>query len=290
MARPLLRLRDVLGVALGTAITACGLTFFLIPNRMNDGGVTGLAVVLHYLIHWPVGPVVFALNIPLLLAVTYFIGFPFVARTLIGITCSSLWLTVLPQIPLTHDLLLAAVFGGALSGTGLGIVFRVGGSTGGTDLVARLLRHFTNTTMGAGLLGTDAFIILLTALFFGLRLGLYSAIALFIGTQVVDVIQEGLDFRKEALVITKNPETIRDQILARLGRGVTELQGRGGYTGEDRPVLLVVLSRNEVQDLKDICYHADQDAFLIISTVHEVLGEGFKQLEARRKPGMRSTK
>jgi len=281
------KIRDILGTALGTLITAAGLNFFLIPNRMNDGGLTGLAVVLHYLLGWPVGLLVFVLNVPLLMAVTYFIGVPFVARTLIGVTLLSFWLWFLPSHAVTQDLLLAALYGGVLSGTGLGIVFRVGGSTGGTDLVARLLRHFTNLSMGSGLLGTDFFVIALTAVFFGLRLGMYSAVALFVGTRVVDLIQEGLDFRKAVLVISEASGGIKQQVFDRLGRGVTELQGRGGYTQVERPVLLIVVSRSEVQEIKDIVYHQDPDAFLIISTVHEVLGEGFKELEARRRPGIR---
>jgi len=280
------KLRDILGTALGTLITACGLNFFLIPNRMNDGGLTGLAVVLHYVLGWPVGALVFALNVPLLLAVTYIIGVPFLARTLVGVTLLSAWLWLLPSHAVTHDLLLATLYGGLLSGTGLGIVFRVGGSTGGTDLVARLLRHFANLSMGSGLLGTDFFVIALTAVFFGLRLGMYSAVALFVGTRVVDLIQEGLDFRKAVLVISEAGDAIKQQVFEHLGRGVTELQARGGYTQVDRPVLLIVVSRSEVQEVKDIVYHADKDAFLIISTVHEVLGEGFKELEARRRPGL----
>ncbi len=279
--------RDLSVTALGTLITACGLSFFLVPNRMNDGGLTGLAVLLHYLVHWPIGPLVFVLNVPLLLAVTYLIGLPFVFRTLFGVTFLSVWLAILPEYAVTKDLLLAALYGGVLSGTGLGIVFRVGGSTGGTDLVARLLRYFTNTSMGAGLLGTDVVIIAATALFFGLRLGMYSAVALFVGTRVVDLIQEGLDFRREALVISEHGDAIAQQVLQQMGRGVTMLSGRGAYTDTERPVLLIVISRGEVQDLKDIVYHQDRDAFLIISTVHEVLGEGFKELESRRGPRLR---
>ncbi|MDA8344318.1 MAG: YitT family protein [Thermaerobacter sp.] len=280
-------LRDVFGTALGTLITACGLSFFLVPNRMNDGGLTGLAVLLHYLLHWPIGALVFVLNVPLLAAVSYLIGLPFVFRTLLGVTFLSVWLAILPEHAVTHDLLLAALYGGVLSGTGLGVVFRVGGSTGGTDLVARLLRHFTNTSMGAGLLGTDAVIIASTALFFGLRLGMYSAVALFVGTRVVDLIQEGIDFRREALVISEQGEAIAKEVLQRMGRGVTLLSGRGAYTDTERPVLLIVISRSEVQDLKDIVYRMDRDAFLIITTAHEVLGEGFKELQSRRRPGFR---
>lgn len=279
--------RDFLGTAVGTFITACGLSFFLVPNRMNDGGLTGLAVVLHYLAHLPIGPLVFVLNVPLIAAVSYLIGMPFVVRTLLGVTLLSVWLAVLPQHAVTKDLLLAALYGGVLSGTGLGVVFRVGGSTGGTDLVARVLRHFTNTSMGAGLLGTDTVVIAATALLFGLRLGMYSAVALFVGTRVVDLIQEGLDFRREALVISERGEEIAQEVIRRMGRGVTMLSGHGAYTKTERPVALIVISRSEVQDLKDIVYHLDRDAFLIISAVHEVLGEGFKELEGRRRAGFR---
>lgn len=271
------------GIALGTLVTSFGLNFFLIPNRMNDGGLTGLAIVLHYLGHLPVGLMVLLLNVPLIAAVAYFVGAPFVARTLFGVAALSLWLWILPVHRVTGDLLLSAAFGGLFSGTGLGIVFRAQGSTGGTDLVARLLRYFTNTSMGAGLLGTDSAIIGLTAIFFGLRLGMYSAIALFVGTRVVDLIQEGIDFRKAAWIISDRSGDISQTVMAELGRGVTLLHAEGGFTGQERPVLFCIVSRNEVARLKDIVYHMDRDAFLVITTVHEVLGEGFKELEGRRR-------
>lgn len=275
------------GIVAGTLVTAFGLNFFLIPNRMNDGGLTGLAIVLHYLLHVPVGLMVLVLNLPLIAAVAYFVGLQFVARTIVGVAALSLWLWLLPVHRVTSDLLLAAAFGGLFSGAGLGIVFRTQGSTGGTDLVARLLRHFTSVSMGAGLLGTDSLIIGLTAVFFGLRLGMYSAIALFVGTRVVDLIQEGIDFRKAAWIISDAAEEISQAVQQELGRGVTLLHGEGGFTRQDRPVLFCIVSRSEVMRLKDIVYHSDRAAFLVITTVHEVLGEGFKELEGRRRTGLR---
>lgn len=271
------------GIALGALVTSFGLNFFLIPNRMNDGGLTGLAIVLHYLWHLPVGLMVLLLNVPLIAAVAYFIGAPFVARTLFGVAALSFWLWILPVHRVTGDLLLSAAFGGLFSGTGLGIVFRSQGSTGGTDLVARLLRYFTSTSMGAGLLGTDTVIIGLTAIFFGLRLGMYSAIALFVGTRVVDLIQEGIDFRKAAWIMSDRSEEISRSVMEELGRGVTLLHAEGGFTRQARLVLFCIVSRSEITRLKDIVYHVDRDAFLVITTVHEVLGEGFKELEGRRR-------
>lgn len=276
-------LASFFGIALGTLVSAFGLNFFLIPNRMNDGGLTGLAIVMHYEWHLPVALMVLLLNVPLIAAVAYFIGASFVARSLFGVTALSFWLWLLPIHPVTSDVLLAGVFGGLFSGAGLGIVFRAQGSTGGTDLVARLLRYFSNISMGAGLLGTDTVIIGITAVFFGLRLGMYSAIALFVGTRVVDLILEGIDFRKAAWIMSERADDITRAIQSELGRGVTLLQAEGGYTREQRPMLFCIVSRSEIARLKDIVYHADRDSFVVISTVHEVLGEGFKELEGRRR-------
>lgn len=267
---------DYLGIGLGSCITAAGLDLFLVPNRLNDGGLAGVAVVLHYVAQWPVGFTLLALNVPLLLISTWVVGLPFGVKTVFGVIALSLALQLLPEHAVTHDLLLASVYGGVLSGTGLGLVFRFGGSTGGTDLVARLIRHFLHFSMGQGLLGVDFLVIGLTGLVFGAHLAMYSLFALFIGTRVIDLVQEGMDYQKAAWIICANSADLASQILTVLGRGVTSLSGTGMYTGTTREVLLVVVSRLEVARLKAMVYHHDPAAFLMITDAHEVLGEGFK--------------
>lgn len=272
------------GIVLGTAITATGLNLFLIPNRLNDGGLTGVAVVLHFVAGWPVGLTLLVLNLPLLAVASYLVGVPFGVKTLLGAVSLAVLLEVIPVHPVTHDLLLGAVYGGILSGAGLGLVFRASSSTGGTDLVARILRHYFHTSMGFGLMGADILVIGLTAGVMGIRLAMYSLFALFVGTRIVDVVQVGLDYHKSALIIARDPEQLARRILQDLGRGVTGWTGRGMYTGEPRTILLTAVSRMEIPRLKAIVYRHDPQAFFLIQDAYEVLGEGFQTVGPDGKP------
>jgi uncharacterized membrane-anchored protein YitT (DUF2179 family) len=272
------RLVPALGIALGTGIIALGLNLFLVPNGLNDGGLTAVAVVAHDVWHLPLGATLFALNVPLFFLSGWRLGLDFVGRSLWGTALLSMWLTVIPEHPLVRDLLLATVYGGAVSGLGTGVVFRFRGSTGGTDLAAWLLRSFLRVSSGRGLLAVDAAVIGLTGLVMGARLAMYSAFALFLGTRVVDLVQEGSEGEKVALILSRRPEEIAGRILRDLGRGVTSLPARGMYTGQERQLLLVALSRREIARLKDMVAQEDEGAFLLVLPAGEVLGEGFERL------------
>lgn len=279
------RVRSVGEIALivvGAFISAAGLDLFIIPNRLVDGGLSGLAILLYDVFHLPVGPVLLLLNIPLFVLASIVLGSRFALRSVLGIVLLSLALAVIPVHPVVSNPLLAAVYGGLLSGAGVGIIFRMGGSTGGTDLVARLLRHYIGFPIGVSLLGTDFFIVGLFGLVMGATAAMYSLLALFVGTRVVDFLMDGLDVQRACLIISGRSEAIGKAIIAELGRGVTELQGRGLYSGDDRPVLLAVVSRLETVRLKGIVARTDPEAFLVIHHVHEVLGEGFRALERPR--------
>ncbi len=275
--------KSYLGITLGTAVTALGINAFYVPNRLNDGGVTGVAILLHLVWGVPLGVGIFGLNVPLFLAGARVLGGGFGARTLFGIAALSLWSQVLRPPPATHDLLLGAVYGGVLSGLGLGIVFRSQGTTGGTDLVARLLVRYAPLTMGQGLLAADLVVIAATSLVFGLTLGMYSLFALFVATRMVDAVQWGLDYSKAAWIITERGGTVAKEIMDALGRGATVFQARGAYTGRDKDAVLVVISRSEVFALKAVTYRADPQAFLVFGEAHEVYGEGFRQVEHLEK-------
>lgn len=278
--------RSTLGIAVGTAITASGLNLFLIPSRLNDGGVTAIAIVLHLVAHLPTGPTLFVLNVPLFLLAWWRLGLPFVVRSLIGTVLLSVWLEVIPEHALVHDVLLASVYGGLVSGLGTGIVFRFGGSTGGTDLVAWVLRLVMHWTSGRSLLVVDAVVIALTGVVLGASAAMYSAFALFVGTRAVDFLQEGSEGEKVALVITGRAEAVGARVLAEMGRGATLLSGQGLYSGESRPVLLVALGRREIPALKAIVSAADATAFMLVLPAGEVLGEGFAEfLPAKRRRG-----
>ncbi len=268
------------GVLLGVVITAIGVSYFLIPARIAAGGVSGLATVVFYITELPVGVTMLLFNIPLLLLSWRIIGPVFGAKTIFGTIAMSVFVDLFNQfaVPMTEDLLLAAIYGGVLSGIGLGIAFRSGGSTGGTDMAAQLVARFFPTSVGQALLIVDGFVIILAGIAFGLELAMYALIAVFITTKAVDLVQEGQNYAKACLVISDDPETIGQRIMERLERGVTMLDGRGMYTKYDREILLAIVSRMEITTLKSIVAETDRKAFVIIYDVHEVLGEGFRGL------------
>ncbi|MGI9861389.1 YitT family protein [Moorella naiadis] len=273
---------DYLGITAGTLMTALGLVLFLVPNRIAAGGVSGLATVLHYLLGWPVGLTMLALNIPLFLAGLKVLGLEFGFKTLYGTIILSLLTDTLAlwlHAP-TSNTLLASLYGGLLSGVGMGIVFRSGGSTGGTDLAALLFRHYLHISAGVGLLLVDALVITLAGLAFNVELALYALVALFLTSRAIDAIQEGGGYARAAVIISDKAEEIARQVLRELDRGVTGLAGRGLYTRQEREVLLVVVQRAEVSRLKNLVAALDPGAFVIVSNVHEVLGEGFRRWRA----------
>lgn len=271
--------RNYLGIILGALITAVALNMFLIPNKVAAGGVSGLATVLHHLFGFPVGLTMLAFDIPLLLLSIRVIGARFGMNTVFGAATLSLSIDLLaPYIPvLTHDLLLASLYGGVMSGIGLGIVFRFEGSTAGTDLAAAMINKLTGISVGQALLGIDFFVIAVAGLAFGsAELSLYALISLFITSQIIDLVQEGPSSAKAFFIMTGEPQAVAREIMAKLDRGVTFLQARGGYTNQERDVVFCVVGKSEITRLKDIVYSIDKKAFVIVADAHEVLGEGFK--------------
>lgn len=271
---------EYLGIGLGCLLTAVGLVIFLIPNKIAAGGVSGLATVIYYLTGFPVGTAMLLFNVPLFIIGVKVLGRHVGFRTLYGIIILSVGTDLLgPYLPLlTHDPLLASLYGGAVCGLGMGLVFKFRGTTGGTDLVAALLhRFFPTISIGQGLLIIDAFVIALAGVVFNAELALYAVVALFVSSKVIDLIQEGFNVGKALFIISEGADEIREEILQKMGRGVTTLCGKGGYTGQPKNVLLVVVSRAEVAELKALTLSIDPRAFVILTDVHEVMGEGFQE-------------
>lgn len=268
---------EYLQIAIGSFIGSLGLTMFLVPNKVAAGGVSGLATVLHYLFGLPVGWTMLALNIPLFVAGVIFLGKGFGAKTLVGAFLFSVFTEATKNFPvLTHDLLLSTVYGGLILGAGLGIVFRARGSTGGSDLAAMLINYFIPAiSIGQGILFVDFFVIGLDGLAFNWELAMYSWIALFVSSKVIDLIQEGINYAKAVYIISDEAESIARKILNEMERGVTFLGAKGAYTGEERNVLMCVVTRLELARLKNVIHELDPGAFVIVHDVHEVLGEGF---------------
>lgn len=289
---------DYLMIVVGSIITAGSINIFLVPFKIAPGGVSGIATVLYYVSNgkFSVGITMLVLNIPLFILGMRFIGRKFVIKTLFGTVLLSLIIDLSEPFTSTfaqkigdmsqgviysQDILLYSLFGGFLMGLGLGLVFRSGATTGGTDLAARIVNHFLPIfTMGETLLIIDTSIIILAAVAFkSFQLGLYAIVTLFISSKVIDAILEGVNYAKAVFIISDHSEHISAKILNNLDRGVTALEGTGMYTGNNKKVLLCILNRGQIPVLKNIVKSIDHNAFIILADVREVLGEGFKTYE-----------
>jgi len=263
---------------IGSILTAIGLEIFLIPNNIIDGGVIGISIMLSYLSNYPLGMFIFFLNIPFLVLGYRHIGKTFVLSTLFSISSLSVWVSILHPIPgLTEDLMLAAVFGGIIVGIGVGLIIRYGGSLDGTEIIAIILDKRTGFSVGEIVMFFNLFILSSAGLIFGWDKAMYSLIAYFIAFKMIDITIEGLEETKAAMIISEKSELIAEKVMARLGRGVTFLNGRGGYSGEERAVLYLVVTRLEIAKLKNIIDEIDDSAFVTISEVHEVMGGRIKK-------------
>lgn len=275
------RIIEFLGISFGVILIALSIDLFLVPNRLVGGGVSGIAIILYHLFKTPVGIVMLFLNIPIFILGVKTLGAHFGVKTIFGTVMLSLFVDGLTlfKLPQVKDPILATVYGGILGGLGLGIVFKYGGSTGGTDILAQVLSHFTGLNLGQALLIIDGLIVLSAGFIFDFVLALYALLVIFIQGYAIDLVQQGLSYTKAALVFSEKPKEIGEKILKELGRGATVFYGRGMYTGKEREILYCVVSQSEVGKLKEIIHNTDPKAFVVISPAHEVLGEGFKSLQ-----------
>jgi len=269
-----------IGITAGVTLVALGLNWFLVPHRLAAGGVSGLAVVVYHLFGVPVGATMLAINIPLFALAARVLGISTGTRSIFGFVALSVVVDTLAPYtqPLTQDPVLAAIYGGVLVGVGVGITYRFGGSTGGTALGARLIHHYLHIGTGRAMLLADGLVILAAGIAFGPELALYALLSVFVTIRVVDLLEEGTPHAKAAIIVSDAPERISERVLHELNRGATALRGRGLYTGRDRDILLVIVSRDEVGRLKQLVRTTDPNAFVVISDVHEALGEGFRRL------------
>jgi uncharacterized membrane-anchored protein YitT (DUF2179 family) len=275
-------LPDYLGITVGVSLTALALVWLLNPNKIAAGGVSGLGVILYHLWGFPVALTMLVLNVPLFLVGLWFFGSRYGVKTLYGTVFISImttfWDTVVQLPPLTRNPLLAALYGGVISGVGMGISFRFRGTTGGTDLAAQLLNRFSGISVGHALLLFDGFVVALAGVVFqSTELALYAIITIFVTSKFLDSVLEGLDYAKAAFIISDQAEIIGRTIIGELNRGATGLLGRGLYSANRKEVILVVISRAEETKLKELVNRLDPVAFVIITDVHEVLGEGFQK-------------
>ncbi|MBN1153329.1 YitT family protein [candidate division KSB1 bacterium] len=298
--------RDYFAITIGAFIMAFGIGVFLVDARVVPGGVSGLAMVGHYLSNdkIPVGLLIWIFNIPLYIWGLKELGGSFGVRTFAGFTLNSFFIDLLRgQIPgmrfiaiqnssavkdlVEHDFILSVVFGAVLLGVGLGIIFKFRGSTGGSDIVAAILRKRYGWKPGMAIMLIDFFVILTAGFVIhfkglatskpALTLTLYAFILLFVSSRLIDVIIEGMDYAKAAIIVSPKYSEIAEVVLKEMSRGATSLYGRGLYTDTKREILYTVITRRETTLLIDLVKEIDPKAFIVINNVHEVLGEGFRR-------------
>lgn len=263
---------------LGAAFVSVGLEIFLVPNRIIDGGIVGISIMASYLSHIPIGIFLFVLNLPFLYIGYKMIGKTFAISTLYGIAIMSIGTSLLhPVAPLTIDPLLASVFGGIILGIGVGLVIRFGGSLDGTEIIAILFNKRTPFSVGEVVMFFNLFILGSAGFVFTWDRAMYSLIAYYIAFKMIDITIEGFDESKSVWIISDKFQEIGDALMDRLGRGVTYLKGEGGFTGEDRKVIFVVITRLEEAKLKSIVDDIDINAFMAVGNIHDVKGGRFKK-------------
>jgi len=269
---------DYSQIIIGSLLIGIGVNLFFIPNQVVSGGVTGIAILLHYAFGTPVGLMNLALNVPLLLIGWKWAGGTrFLIRTGVAVAVLSATIDLAgPYLTApTSDRLLVICYGGLLDGIGLGLVFRGRGTTGGTDVIARIAHRFLGLGIGQTLLIINIVIFLVAAFQFGAEAVMVALALAFVSSRVLDMVQAGLSASRQAMIITKDPDGVRDTIFANLHRGVTMVEARGGFTGAPRPMIYVVVGAHEVGRLKLRVSEVDPDAFVAISKAQEVFGEGF---------------
>jgi uncharacterized membrane-anchored protein YitT (DUF2179 family) len=271
-------LKRILFIFIGAVLMAVGLEIFLVPNKVIDGGIVGISIILSHLTGWGLGLFIFLLNIPFFFIGYKQIGKTFALSTLFGIVILSIATTLFHPVPaFTEDLLLATVFGGIILGVGVGLVIRYGGSLDGTEILAILANKKLPFSVGEIIMFFNIFILGSAGFVFGWNRAMYSLLAYFVAFKTIDIVIEGLDESKAAWIISDQHREIGEAILARLGRGVTYLNGEGAYTGDDKKVIFCVITRLEEAKLKSIVEDLDETAFLAVGNIAEVRGGRFKK-------------
>ncbi|CAM3045075.1 DUF2179 domain-containing protein [Lactococcus hircilactis] len=272
-----LHVKNFLVIALGTALYAFGFVEFNMANHLAEGGVSGVSLMLHFLLQIDPSYSNMILNIPLL-----FIGYRFLGRrtffyTIWGISSLSIWMFIFQRIPFTlnihHDLLVAALLAGLFAGTGIGLVFRYGGTTGGADIIAKLFQVKRGIAVGKTFFVFDAIVLTLSLSYINLEQMMYTLIASFVAAQVVGIVQSGGYTVKGMLIITDKHKEVSNMIIHEFGRSATYLHGEGAYSGNQKEVIYVVLNPSEIQELRQGLAHVDPNAFASIINVHEVIGD-----------------
>lgn len=283
-----LKFKNIFFILLGSAIFSFGLVHFNMQNNLSEGGFTGITLLFYFLWGWDPAVTNIILNVPI-----FFVGWHFLGRqaffyTLIGTFGVSIFLKVFQIRPfptyLQSDMTLAALFAGIFIGVGLGIIFKYGGTTGGVDIIARVVHKYVGWSMGKTMFMFDL-VVITTSVFVAIDLieGMYTLVAVYIAARVIDFLQEGAYSGRSATIISAFSAEIAERILKDMDRGVTVLAGKGSFTGEQRDVLYCIVAKNEIVRLKNVIHAVDPHAFVAVTAVHDISGEGFT-LDENKNP------
>lgn len=271
-------LREYVLLTIGAFLVAVAFNLFLNAFQIASGGVSGISIIIHYLFGIKPAYTQWVFNFLFIVLGFFTLGRQFGVKAIYGtfilplfVLMTEGWQTI------THEPLLAALYGGVGVGVGIGLVFRANASTGGTDLIAQIVHKYMGISLGVAVLAIDGLVVLTAAFVFGPEKALYALVTLFVTGRTVDAVQMGLGYAKMAFIISEKRDEIQDAILYEMDRGLTRLSAYGGYTDEERPVLMCVVNQNQLGRLKAIVRQHDPNAFVIVSETHEVLGEGFRR-------------
>jgi uncharacterized membrane-anchored protein YitT (DUF2179 family) len=268
-------------ILVGALVQAIAMRLFLIPSKLVSGGISGISQLVNSYTGWPVGLMVLVGNIPLFILGWRYLGGPrFALRTAVSVAAFSLFTDMLvyylPTGDLTQDVVLNTLYGGVVLGLGLGLVYRGQGTSGGSDILGRILNHKYGISISQAYLATDSLVVLSAGFVFGWTLALYALVMIYVSGVAAELASEGSSIYRAAMIITDETKKVTDTILTNMERGVTVLEGTGAYTNKSRPVLYCVITQSETHQLKALVQEIDPDAFMVIGHVNEALGEGFK--------------
>lgn len=270
-------------INIGLIITALSFVLFLIPGKIAAGGVSGIATIVYHLFGFRVGMVMLLLNIPLFITGVLVFGKGYGIKTFFSTIMLSIYIDLFSVIiglkGFTNETLLSAAYGGIMAGTGIGIIMKMGGSTGGTDIVAQILNKFLKIPVGYALMAVDFLVLTSAGLVFGMESALYAVIALFATGRLINLVLDGIRYSKVAFIISHKYAEIREMILFEIDRGGTVFYGKGLYTDEDKKIVMSVVKDNEIAEITERIKQIDKEAFIVITDAYQVLGEGFKPIK-----------
>lgn len=269
-----------IGTIIGALIMAISVSFFLLPNELSTGGFSGIATIFYYLAKIPVGTTILVLNIPLFIFSWFKIGRQFFIKSIIGTISLSIFIDIFNNFEaLTNDKLLASIYGGILTGIGNAIILKSHSSTGGSDLITKIIKNYKPMLKTGNIITIlDISIVILNIVFLkNIEIGLYSAVAIYLMGKMIDIIFEGIYFTKLLFIISDKNNEISSKIESEIKRGVTGLYGKGMYTNSDKLILMCAVRRNDIANIKQLVKKIDENAFIIITNSREVLGMGFNK-------------